>query len=193
TLISMPAKGFAASMNHCISFSWPARSRLDTSPISESRNFCASSIPAKAVPVIASSTAAVVVIRCRRISSSQGCDCTHSRGGGAFRFRIYLPSDSPEHDERIEDAERKSPPQAGADKPKPCEIDKGCTEQRDEKPGSPGCREAQDADTRMAARPRRFPRRHQSQEREDGQEENCRRKGPGHPSARHEGCEPVAF
>src|SRR5690606_30828407 len=128
-----------------------------------------------------------------RISSSQGCDCTHSRGGGAFRFRIYLPSDSPEHDERIEDAERKSPPQAGADKPKPCEIDKGCTEQRDEKPVSPGCLEAQDADTRMAARPRIFPHRHQSQEREDGQEENCRRKGPGHPSARHEGCEPVAF
>ena len=29
TLMSMPAKGFAASMNHCISFSWSARDRVD--------------------------------------------------------------------------------------------------------------------------------------------------------------------
>ena len=29
TLISMPAKGFAASMNHCISFSWSARDSVD--------------------------------------------------------------------------------------------------------------------------------------------------------------------
>ena len=50
TLMSMPAKGFAASMNHCISASWAARSSVDRSPISASRNVLASSIPANAVP-----------------------------------------------------------------------------------------------------------------------------------------------
>ncbi|MCY1243165.1 hypothetical protein D9M72_561690 [compost metagenome] len=70
TLISMPAKGLAASTNHCISASWAARSSEDMSPISVSRNFFASSMPAKAVPVKASSIAAVVVKRCRRIIPS---------------------------------------------------------------------------------------------------------------------------
>src|SRR6056297_1893218 len=51
TRISMPAKGCAASMNHCISASCAARSSADISPISASRNSRASSIPAKAGPV----------------------------------------------------------------------------------------------------------------------------------------------
>jgi hypothetical protein len=46
TLISMPAKGFAASMNHCISFSWSARESA-TGPISLSRNALASSMSAR--------------------------------------------------------------------------------------------------------------------------------------------------
>ena len=70
TLISIPAKGWAASMNHCISASWPARSSVERSPISLSRKVLASSIPASArfgAPV-AISASAMAVVRCSFMS-----------------------------------------------------------------------------------------------------------------------------
>src|SRR5690606_12584123 len=110
-----------------------------------------------------------------------------------FRPPVLLASDGPEHDECVEDAESKSPPQAGTDKSQPCEMDEGRAEQRDEEPVSPRRLETQNAYARISAGPRIFPNCHQGEQGEYGQEEDGGRKGPCHPSARHERSEPVAF
>ncbi len=73
TLISIPAKGWAASMNHCISASCSARDSEERSPISASRNFFAASMSAQAgaATAIRHRAVAVAVVRYLMQVSSQ--------------------------------------------------------------------------------------------------------------------------
>src|SRR5690606_25088792 len=89
------------------------------------------------------------------------------------------------HADGVDYGESESPPEAGADKPQPGEMNEGATEQRNEKPVAARRLEAQDADARIAARREIFPHTHADQQQKDGGEEGGGRPRPGHPGEVH--------
>src|SRR6056297_658364 len=139
TRISMPAKGCAASMNHCISASCAARSSADISPISASRNSRASSIPAKAGPVRSDKArpSAVVDLRLRfmaflpvRTVSFEDLEGSRPVSSVPERMSALHPA----KDRRgVDQANDKRIRLIGADKGEPSQIDKGRTQKRDKK------------------------------------------------------------
>src|SRR5690606_21731243 len=123
TLMSMPAKGLAASTNHCISFSWSARDSAERSPISESRNFLAASMSANAEPVNASSRTAVVVRSCFRILLLPWGLRLQCQGPLVSPRGLHSGCrDEAENADGVDHGQGASPPQAGADEAQPCEL-----------------------------------------------------------------------
>ena len=99
--------------------------------------------------------------------------------------------DQSEYADGVDHRQGKSPPQIGADKPQPCEMNEGAAEQRDEETIPPGRLETQDADARASARYGIFPDRHQREQQRDRQEEQRAGERPGHPAAADQRREPV--
>src|SRR5262249_14195030 len=97
---------------------------------------------------------AVVVSKCLRMISSHGLRLqflTSSDWPVPPAIRITLPSHEAEHADGVDHGNGKSPPQAGSDEAQPCEMNIGCSKQRNEQPVAARRFEPQDTDTRRAA------------------------------------------
>src|SRR3546814_8467982 len=119
TLISMPWKGWAASTNHCISFIWSSRDRVDGWN-SLSTHFSAAAISAHDAPGAMRANAATVpnnilLIAILPLPFSQ--TPAHGRHPPAA-------SGPSEHRDGVDEREAESPPQARTDQPEPCQIDR---------------------------------------------------------------------
>src|SRR3712207_6041604 len=126
TLISMPWKGWAASMNHCISLSWSSRDRTEGwNSLSTHRS--AAAMSAQAAPGDSRAKAATIPNKNLFIGFSPFL--LHAGRRPASSLSASHP---PEHAERVDERKAESPPQVRADEPEPCEMNEGGAEQRDE-------------------------------------------------------------
>src|SRR3546814_11811735 len=110
----MPWKGWAASTNHCISFSWSSRDRVDGWN-SLSTHFSAAAISAHDAPGAMRANAATVpnsILLIAILSLSFSQTPAHGR---------HTPSASgtSEHRDGVDEREAERPPQARADPPAP--------------------------------------------------------------------------
>src|SRR6056297_3136183 len=182
TVISMPRKGSAASMNHCISASCSARLSAERSPISSSRNALASLMSASAGPVIrpSAATMAVVVVNLQFLLFLPRQNLGLRGHARTARTRVVARSDPAEDRRGIDQADDQRPPLRGAEKPEPGQIDEGRAQKRDEKTIAARRLDAQDP----GARGFRVPRgedREDDQQRRDHREESGRGPCPCHP------------
>src|SRR6056297_3332057 len=144
TRISMPAKGCAASTNHCISASCAARSSTDISPISASRNSLASSIPATAGPVRSDKArpSAVVDLRFRFMSFLPVRTNLFVEDLESWRPVSSVPGrrsalHPAKHRRGVDQANDKRVGLMRANKGQPSQVDEGRAQKRDEKPITP--------------------------------------------------------
>src|SRR3712207_2009198 len=158
TLISMPWKGWAASMNHCISLSWSSRDRVEGwNSLSTQRS--AAAMSAQAAPGDSSASAATVPNIILFIGYSSLSPCAGRRPASSSNA-----SHPPEHAGRVDEREAESPPQVRADEPEPCEMNEGGAEQRDEQAVATRRVEAEDAAARRAAGRGELPGGHARQQ-----------------------------
>src|SRR4029453_2362088 len=194
TLISMPAKGFAAFTNHSISFNCSSFESVEGwNSLSTHRR--ASSMPASAAVVPNAMATALADTRSRRrvlgsIAFPPKVDRFPPPTGSissAFRPQsIDWPSHVAEHRRRVDKAKGERPPQVGTHDPEPGERDEGGTEQRYEKAVAAGRRDAQDPDA-LLLRPPDGQEGHHDEQAGDRSEEQTGLPRPSHPAEIHDG------
>src|SRR5687768_14870700 len=177
----MPSKGFAASMNHCISLSCSSRDSVEGwNSLSTQRS--AAAMSAHDAPGDSRANAATGPNKSLLIESPPLLQNAGNRP--VFASKASQP---PEHARCVNERKAETSPQAWADQPEPCEIDAGAAEQRDDQAVAARRVEPQNAAPRPAAGRGPFPDRHGGQRQQDAGEERRGLPGPGHPGQVEDG------